>query len=29
VPVLVIGDRVRDGRGERTLRLVDWAAPCR
>ena len=29
VPVLVIGDRVRDGRGERRLRLVDQAEPCR
>jgi nucleotide-binding universal stress UspA family protein len=29
VPVLVIGDRVRDGRDERRLYLVDQAEPCR
>jgi nucleotide-binding universal stress UspA family protein len=29
VPVLVIGDRVRDGRDERRLHLVDQAEPCR
>jgi nucleotide-binding universal stress UspA family protein len=29
VPVLVIGDRVREARGERRLHLVDRAEPYR